>query len=158
MKAATKWGIISGVAIGLWMIVVYYLTFQGMTPGSMGTIPLWILYSAGIYLSILQTRESELEGFIDFRNAFRAGLQCASLAAVILGLFSFGIYRYMSMNPHLVKVIAPNESEAQIQNLLSLGHQVMTVITTVGPTIIVGAIISAGFSMMLKKQSEPEDK
>lgn len=156
MRPAFKWGIISGISAGLWMLFMFILEQTGISSGSLGYFPAWALFITAIYLSILHTRENEFDGVIDFPRAFRAGLRCVAIASLIWNAIQFGYYQYLAQHPDILKKLYPLASEAEIQSYQVFTYQIQNAIVATGFTIVIGTVIALIFAMILRKAPEEE--
>jgi hypothetical protein len=154
MKSSTKWGLISGLSAGLWMVLIMFLEIKGLSAGSLGNIPAWIFYIVGIYLAILQTRLNDFGGFIDFRNCFRTGLQAASIASVIWNLLMVIFYIIISQED--MQKLFPLDSPEQIASRKNILTEVQVFVISTVITILIGTFISIILSFILKKEPDQE--
>jgi hypothetical protein len=154
MKCSTKWGLISGVSAGIWAVILLILDLYGISPGALGMIPTWIFFGVGIYLAILQTRVNETEGFISFSVAFRAGLQCAAISALVWNVCYFIFHIFL--NRDQLHILYPHDSELQLIARKSISSIIPSFIIATVLTILIGSVVSLVFSFILKKEPEQE--
>lgn len=154
MKASTKWGIICGAASGLWTLTILILSVYGVSAGDSGMIPGWIFFFAGIYMSILHTR-TELEGYIDMANAFRAGLKTSTFGGVIWNACS--LLFYVGASKATLAKINPTLTDIQVESMKTVMVQAQMFIVGSVATILIGSFVAIILSFLLKKNPEQED-
>lgn len=154
MNASTKWGIISGVSAGVWTVFIMVLEVNGVSSGSTGLIPAWIFYMVGIYLGILQTRVNEMAGFIDFRNAFRAGLRAAAFSALLWNVF-ISVF-YMVISKEAMRKLFPLDSDIMLESRKTVTMQLSSFVIATVSTILLGTFLALILSFVLKKEPEEE--
>lgn len=154
MNSSTKWGVISGLSAGVWTVFIMILELNGISSGSSGLIPAWIFFIVGIYIGILQTRINEMEGYIDFRNAFRAGLRSAAFAALIWNVF-ISIF-YMVISKDAMRKLFPLDSDIMLESRKTIMMQLSSFIIATVSTILLGTFLALILSLVLKKEPEEE--
>ncbi len=152
MNSSTKWGVISGLSAGVWTVFIMILEVSGVSSGGTGLIPAWIFYIVGIYLGIMQTRVKELSGFIDSKNAFRAGLKTAAFAALIWN-FCISIF-YMMISKEAMRKLFPLDSDIMLESRKTAIVQLQSFIVATVSTILLGTFLALILSFILKKEPE----
>ena len=150
MNSSTKWGIISGLSAGVWTVFILILEVNGISSGKSGIIPAWIFYIAGVYIGILQTRVNEMGGFIDLRNAFRAGLRAAAFAALIWNFF-ISVF-YMVVSKEGLRKLFPLDSDIMLESRKTFMLQFQSFIVATISTILIGTFLALILSLILKKE------
>lgn len=172
MKPSVKCGIITGIAVGLFVITCFsifnWLNSQlnwGMQPatirGLSGLLTI-VIQGTGIFLSMKGTKAAQ-NGQLNYGQAVKAGVTVAVITALITALFGFiyctvinpGYADYM-VNEARRAMIASGKSAKQIADeLVNVTREFSTagqVIEALVAQTVVGTIISLIMSLFTKSK------
>ena len=109
MKKTLKYGIIIGVSNILFILFEYMLEWdKNLFMRNFGFLSLIIL-ALGVHYGIKSKRDNELDGYINYRNAFVSGFLIALYVGIITGVFSYFYMR--DINPELSDIIIKERQE-----------------------------------------------
>jgi transcription termination factor Rho len=150
MKTAQKFGLISGLASGAIMLGAYYSGLHDRPEAKYADYLGLLVFTVCIVLSIFYTREREMEGNIDFKQAFRAGVITVVISALISGIFYF-IYCKV-VNPDWLVKQHPELKPEEIARSKSVGALLQMCFFLSAVSTFMGAIISALFALILRRE------
>lgn len=164
MDKRVSYGLISGSAAGIWLVVYYEYLYQISLSFS---IVAYLILGAGIYLGSKKAKESIYNGKISFSQSVMAGVIISFFAGLSWGLFSYAYAKWI--NPDLgnffVKEtitnmqksgLKPDEIAKQVENIkkgFSPGQQLFT---TAFYTTLIGLLISLVVSIIIRNK-DPHD-
>ncbi|WP_028980084.1 DUF4199 domain-containing protein [Sporocytophaga myxococcoides] len=160
MDKRVSYGLISGSAAGIWLVVYYEYLYQISLSFS---IVAYLILAAGIYLGSKKAKESIYNGKISFSQSVMAGVIISFFAGLSWGLFSYAYAKWI--NPDLgdffVKEtissmqksgLKPDEIAKQVENIkkgFSPGQQLFT---TAFFTTLIGLMISLVVSIIIRNR------
>jgi len=159
LESTLKSGLLTGLGVVVIMLAGYMLdlTFSKWF-GSIGFVVLII----GIIYGTKQVREFVNKGSISYGQAFGSGILVSAFAGVLIGIFSFVLYKFI--DPTLFdKMIALQEesllnagmAEEQIEMGIAMARKMMTpvmmLINSLFTYAILGGVLSLVTSAFLKR-------
>lgn len=151
MKTPTKYGILSGLLAGIWLIAEHFWELKNPGVATFAGYVGYFIYFSFIFISIRIVREKELQGFIDFKTAMRTGVLTAVFYSLVLGLFTFINYAFVNTDYLLQQ--NPTASLQEIQNSKNYGRIIQGVILIIPFNILFGTVISAVISLLMKREN-----
>ncbi|MGH2575679.1 MAG: DUF4199 domain-containing protein [Ignavibacteria bacterium] len=166
MKTEIKYGLITGIAVCIWILLEFILGFHnekleiGKYSGYFATI----IPIITLYLTIKEKRDMHLNGFLTLGQGIKTGLIVSLISAVITTLF-FMIYNNY-INPGWMELAMEWEKSQMMQSGASqteIAEKIKQYETMYSPTnqllfgflatVAVGFILSLIISLILKKKS-----
>lgn len=160
-ESVLKSAMMTGLAVIAITLIGYMLD---LTTNKLFGILGFVVLLVGIVLGTKQVRENVLKGSITYGKAFVSGLLISVFAGVIVGIFSFILYKFI--DPTLFdKILAIQEeaylnagmSEDQVEMTIEMARKmmspVMTMISSIFGYALIGGIISLITSAILKREN-----
>lgn len=169
MKAAIKYGLITGLISAVFLFGFFTLTvwlndkfswgMQASSIRGLGGLLSIPIQAVGIYLAMQQTKTHT--GQLTYMQAIKTGVTVAATIAVVVAVFSFlycqlinpGFAEYMIKDAQKT-MIANGESQQQLnQDLVSVSKQFTTgaqVMMALAGQFVVGSIISLIIGLFIK--------
>ena len=165
MKPELKYGLIAGAGVCLWILTEFLLGFHtthvevGEYTGYFsGLIPLTTLY-----LLLKNRRDTSPGGQLSVGAGQKSGLSASCTAALVISCFLLVYNQFI--NPGCVDLmldrkvaqmraagLAEVDIRAQIKFLRQLSSPLGQVITTILMSLVMGAISSAGLTLLLRRR------
>jgi len=170
MNIATKYGNICAL---ITISLVLLLHYSGVSSFWVkGTTSLFssITELVFIFLAIYYTREKEFAGYIDFKNAAKAGITMVLVNAILFSFFQYLYYQFIDINfmsnflpeyERTSKVIMGKSDEeiSKIANLLSEGFTPISAAwSSFSQLLFVETFIALLFARILKRDIPPEQQ
>ncbi|MFI5161814.1 MAG: DUF4199 domain-containing protein [Sphingobacteriales bacterium] len=174
MKPTYKYGIITGIMVGLfaigffsafnWFNTQYRWGIQAANVRGISGLLTIIIQATGIYFSMAGVKQSQ-SGKITYGQSFKAGLTVAIITALITALFGFiyctiinpGYVEYM-VNEARKSMIAAGKSSKQISNdVVGIRWQFSTtgqVVQALVAQTVVGTIISLLMAIFIESKKK----
>ena len=150
MKSAQKFGIISGLFSGLWMIAEFYLGLHDRPEGKYTEYLGLMVFTVCIVLSIFYTRERDMNGAITFKLAWRSGIITVVISALITSLFCFIFCKWL--NPDWILKQLPTPKPEDIKKAKSIGGLIQMCFFLSAATTLMGTFLAALFSVLMRKE------
>jgi uncharacterized membrane protein len=149
MKTSTKYGLIAGILAGSWLIGEHFWEIKNPGVASFAGYIGYLIYFSFIFLSIWTVREKEKGGSIDFKTAMQTGVLTCVFYALVLGLFTLVNYKFINTEYFVFQ--NPNASPQEIANSKNFFRILKGVILIVPINILFGTVISAVFSVLMRR-------
>lgn len=160
-KSAMTYGLYLGVAVVLYSVILYVLG-QMMNPAL--TWISYVILAAGVYLSQLNYRNKELNGFIKYSTALGFGVAVMLFSGIIQTVFTVVLFKLdaslldqlrIIQEEALMKQGLPEESiETATEMMSKFQSPVVMAISGLLSMVFIGFIISLITSIFTKKTDE----
>lgn len=158
-KSAMIYGLYLGILVTLYSVILYV---TGQTQNkTLSYLPI-VIYAVGIVLAQINHRNHELNGIINYGQAFAFGVAVMLFSGIISALYSLII---LKIDPSLIDQIKIAQedaylkngmSEDQIEKMMEMSSKMMTpgIIAIMGlfGSVFIGTIVSLVTSIYVKKQ------
>lgn len=106
MNIATKYGNYCALVCILLFLLFYFVGVPPLFFMALTTLVTFFLVTVFVYLSIRATREVEWEGYIDFKNAAKAGLTTVFASSILISFFIYIYYTFI--DPTFIQRFVPS--------------------------------------------------
>ena len=163
-KTETKFGLLMGIGICLWVLIEYFLGFHTskLHIGQYSIYFVTIVPLLTIYLGLKEKRDLQFNGKISLSNGIRSGLMISLIAAIIISFFLIIYFNYI--NPqyseigvayYKEKILLSNKTliqqKQELDNINKMFSFINQLLFGVIGTICAGLFISFVVSLYLKK-------
>lgn len=160
-KSAMIYGLYLGIAVVLFSVILYV---SGQMLNSAINWISFVIIAAGIYLSQLNYRNKELNGFIKYSTALGFGIAVALFSGIIQTVYTIVIYKLdpslldqmrMLQEEAMLKQGLPEESiETATEMMSKLQSPALLAFSGLFSVVLIGFIISLITSIFIKKTDE----
>ena len=167
MSTEIKYGLITGIAVCIWVFIEYLLGFHTANPeaGEFTGYFAFIIPIVTIFLGIKEKREMHYDGLISVSHGVKTGILISLYAGIISSVFYVVYYRFI--NPDYINIAiqfekqrletlgrSPAEISAQIEQTRMMFSPVYQFIAGLISTLLTGLLISIVLSLLLKRKGK----
>jgi len=161
-------GLMPGILIGFALIVFQLIMYLLDVPSeSYINFLIYVVLAVGLFWSIVQFRDTRLDGFISYGKAVGSGFAVGLIASVLTGIFMYFYLTYM--NTGLVEQVLltaeenmleqnPNMTDEQIEQALSVVEIFSTPTMMAVMGFVYNVVVSVIFSLIIAIFAKREDR
>jgi len=161
-----KYGIVTGLAIIVFSVIIYLLDVSLETQRNIGYIA-WVILIVGMIWAIKDFRNKVLNGFISYGKAFSVSFLTGLFAGILASVWQFILMKFI--DPGLVQKILdaseeqlmnnPDITEEQLEMAMSMTEKfttpAMISVWSLVAYVIIALIIGLIISIFMKKEEVP---
>ena len=161
-------GLVPGILIGFALIVFQLIMYLLDVPSeSYVNFLAFVVLAVGLFWSIVQFRDTRLDGFISYGKAVGSGFAVGLIASILVGIFMYFYLTYM--NTGLVEQVLltaeenmleqnPNMTDEQIEQALSMVEIFTTPTMMAVMGFVYNVVVSVIFSLIIAIFAKREDR
>lgn len=157
-------GILIGFALIVFQLIMYLLD---VSSESYLNFLNYVVLAVGLFWSIVQFRDTRLEGFITYGKAVGSGFAVGLIASILMGIFMYFYLTYM--NTGLVEQVLltaeesmleqnPNMTDEQIEQAMSVVEIFSTPAMMAVMGFLYNVVVSLVFSLIIAIFAKREDR